>query len=192
LGAIPFVLGLLFFWADMSRNPYAPGHLADASFAVCVLFLWMKFWQVIFARRIRSQIAVEPPMELNFRRVLKIFITQAILQPSGLFLIPLSSIPLLPLAWVYAFYQNATALDVGEDGAKKLFKKSWQQAALWPKQNNYALGILFLFGLYVFLNWTAFCVTLPQLVKMLFGVESVFTKSPYAMLNTTLFAAMFG
>src|SRR6185437_16009515 len=75
LGAIPFVLGLLFFWADMSRNPYAPGHLADASFAVCVLFLWMKFWQVIFARRIRSQIAVEPPMELNFRRVLKIFIT---------------------------------------------------------------------------------------------------------------------
>ena len=24
LGAVPFVLGLLYFWADMSRSPFAP------------------------------------------------------------------------------------------------------------------------------------------------------------------------
>src|SRR6185312_14296609 len=101
LGAIPFVLGLLFFWADMSRNPYAPRHLADASFAMCVLFLWMKFWQAVFARHIRAQIAVDPPTPFNFRRAVKTFFTQAILQPSGLLLIPLSAIPLLPFAWVY-------------------------------------------------------------------------------------------
>ncbi len=36
------------------------------------------------------------------------------------------------------------------------------------------------------------CLLLPQLAKMLFGIESDFTKSPLAMLNTTFFAAMFG
>jgi hypothetical protein len=33
---------------------------------------------------------------------------------------------------------------------------------------------------------------LPQLLKTLFGVESVFTLSPYAMLNSTFFAGMCG
>ncbi|HXA45557.1 MAG TPA: DUF4129 domain-containing protein, partial [Candidatus Angelobacter sp.] len=36
------------------------------------------------------------------------------------------------------------------------------------------------------------CLVLPQLGKMLFGIESNFTQSPLAMLNTTFFAAMFG
>lgn len=38
LGAIPFVLGLLYFWAEMSRSPFADQHLADASFATGILF----------------------------------------------------------------------------------------------------------------------------------------------------------
>lgn len=192
LGAIPFVLGLLFFWADMSRNPFANHHLADASFAMSVLFLWMKFWQTIFTQRLRAQITAEPPVKLNFRRVTKIFLTQTILQPWGLILIPLSMVPALPFAWVYAFYQNAIALDTGDDGTGKLFKKSWRQAALWPKQNNLALAILAGFAFYIFLNWTAVCLTLPGLFKMLFGIQSAFTKDPWALLNTTFFTAMFG
>src|SRR5262249_43658251 len=36
------------------------------------------------------------------------------------------------------------------------------------------------------------CLTLPELGKMLFGVESIFTKNAYALLNSTFFAAMLG
>jgi hypothetical protein len=192
LGAIPFTLGLLFFWADMSRSAFASQHLADASLAMTLLFLWMKFWQVIFARRLRAQVAGEPPPAVNFRRGTRIFLTQTILQPPGLFLIPLSLIPALPFAWVYAFYQNATALADGHNHTRELFKKSCRQAVLWPKQNNLALAILFGFALYVFINWTTLCLVLPHLFKMLLGVESVFSKSPLSLLNTTFFAAMFG
>ena len=192
LGAIPFVLGLLFFWADMSRSPFASQHLADASFVMGILFLWMKFWQVIFARRIRAQIAAGPPPVLNFRRGARIFLAQTILQPAGLFLIPLSLVPALPFAWVFAFFQNATALADGEEGTAKLFRKSWRQAALWPMQNNIAVAVLAGFAFYVFLNWAVVCLTLPQLLKMLFGMQSVFTQSPWSMLNSTFFAAMFG
>jgi hypothetical protein len=104
-----------------------------------------------------------------------------------------SLIPLLPFPWVYAFYQNITALADGEPGGTAtLLKKSWKQAALWPRQNHIVLAILIVFGFYVFLDWTTVCFILPQLVKILFGIESDFTKSPFSMLNTTFFAAMSG
>lgn len=192
LGAIPFVLGLLFFWADMSRNPYAGRHLADAGFAMCLLFFWMKFWQVLFARRLRALLAGETTPAWNLKRCARVALTQVILQPSGLFILPLSLVPALPFAWVYAFYQNVTVLADGEERTAPLFKKSWRQAMLWPKQNHIALGILTAFALYLFFNWTTVCLSLPQLFKMLFGIESAYTKSPFSLLNTTFFAAMFG
>jgi hypothetical protein len=191
-GAIPFILGLLFFWADMSRSAFANQHLAESALGVGALFVWMKFWQAIFARRIRAHIAVEPPAQMNFRRVLNLMVAQTVLQPLGLFVIPLSMVPAIPFSWVYAFYQNVTALADGDDiGTSGLFKKSWRQATLWPRQNHLVLLIMLAFGFYIFLNWATVCLTLPGLFKMLFGVESTFSKSPYAMLNTTFFAGMF-
>jgi hypothetical protein len=193
LGTIPFVLGLLFFWADMSRSPLAPQHIGGASFGMALLFFWMKFCQTLFARRLRAQAAREAFLAPDFRRGLRIFFMQGIVQSTALFLLPVATVLTLPFPWVYAFYQNATALDAGEDaGTAELMKKSWRQAKLWAKQNNAVLGILFIFGFCVFLNWLTVCMSLPGLAKTLFGVESEFTKSPMAMLNTTFFAAMFG
>ena len=193
LGAIPFVLGLLYFWADMSRSPFAGQHLADSALGMAALFLWMKFWQVIFARRLRAYVAAGPPPRWTIRRWGRILLTQAIVQPSGLFVLPLSLVPMLPAAWVYAFYQNVTALDDGGPaGTSPLLKKSWKQAMLWPRQNHIVLAIMSGFGFYVFLNWAVTGLVLPHLIKMLVGVESVFTKSTFSMLNTTFFAGMLG
>ncbi|HUA69305.1 MAG TPA: hypothetical protein VMA13_12215 [Candidatus Saccharimonadales bacterium] len=191
LGAIPFVLGLLYFWTDMSRSPFAGQHLADSALGVAALFLWMKFWQVIFTRRLRAHIAVKPVPSWTVRCGGRVFLTQAFVQPTGLFVIPLSFIPVLPVAWVYAFYQNVTVLDNGgPEGLTSLLKKSWRQATFWPRQNLLALAILATFGFYIFLNWMAAGFMLPFLIKMLFGIELVFTRSPFSMLNTTFFAGM--
>jgi hypothetical protein len=193
LGAVPFVLGLLYFWADMSRSPFAGQHLADAALGMAALFVWMKFWQVIFARRLRAHIAAEPAWHWTVRRCGRVLLTQAFIQPSALFVVPLSLLPMLPAAWVYAFYQNVTALDDGGPaGVSPLLKKSWKQARLWPGQNHLVLAILAGFGLSVFLNWVVTGLMLPHLVKMLFGIESVFTQSAFSLLNTTFFAGMLG
>jgi uncharacterized membrane protein YuzA (DUF378 family) len=193
LGAIPFVLGLLYFWADMSRSPFAGQHLVDSALGMAALFLWMKFWQVIFARRLRAHVAAEPVPRWTVRRWGRVFLTQAFVQPSGLFVVPLSLIPMLPAAWVYAFYQNVTVLDDGGPaGTTPLLKKSWKQALLWPRQNHMVLAILSGFGFYVFLNWGVTGLLLPHLVKMLFGIESMFTRSTFSLLNTTFFAGMAG
>ncbi len=193
LGTLPFVLGLLFFWADMSRSALADAHLAGAALGVALLFLWMKFWQAIFARHLRAAFAGEPPSPLGLRRSGRILIAQTALQPSGLFLLPLALILTLPFAWVCAFYQNLTALAAAETGeARSFVKQAARQAALWPRQNHTLLAILFGFGFCVFLNWTSVCFVLPHLAKMLLGVESVFTRSPSSLFNTTFLAAMLG
>ena len=192
-GAIPFVLGFLFFWADMSRSPLAPQHLAEASLGMAVLFFWMKFCQAIFARRIRAQIAHEPPEPWTLRTCVRILVTQAVVQPSGLFVLPLTLIPILPFAWTYAFYQSVTALDDGRPaGTFAVANHARRQAGLWLVQNGALILILAGFAGCVFLNWATVCLTLPEVIKMFLGVESVFTESPMAMMNTTFFAAMAG
>lgn len=192
LGTTPFVLGFLFFWADMSRDPFASAHLADASLGIGVLFIWMKFWQAVFSRRVRAQRAALPLPRVRFRQIVRTLLIQLIWQPSGLFLIPLSLVPVVPFAWVYAFYQNITALDDGEAGAREVFKKSWRQAGLWPGPNNLAILILIGFAAYVFANLATVSLTLPELAKMLLGIQSKYTESPMSLLNSTFFAAMFG
>ena len=191
IGSLPFALGLLYFWADMSHSPFAPQHLAEGSFGMTGLFLWMKFWQVIFARRLRAHLAGGPAPAWTFRRCARVFFIQAILQPAGLFLIPLALIFVIPFAWTFTFFQNLTALPDGDSAhVRKLTGRAWRQARLWPRQNYFVLAIMLAFGFYVFLNWLLVCLTLPQLAKMLLGVTSVFTESPFAALNTTFLTGM--
>jgi hypothetical protein len=193
LGSLPFVFGLLFFWTDMSHSAFARRHIAEASLGVALLFLWMKYWQAIFAIRIRAQFAGHPPPKLHFARCYRIFVTQSALQPTGLILLPLALIAAFPFGWAYAFYQNLTALgDAEHTGLGGALKKSSRQAALWPRQNLLVLAYMLLFGFFVFLNVAIACLLLPELVKMLLGIESVFTRSPYAMFNTTFFMAVIG
>ena len=76
----------------MSRSAFADQHLAGAALGVAALFLWMKFWQAVFARNLRASFAGEPPPPLGFRQSGRIFLTQTALQPSGLFLLPIACV----------------------------------------------------------------------------------------------------
>jgi Cytochrome c biogenesis factor len=194
LGTIPFVLGFLFFWADMSLSAFAEQHLTEAALGMALLFLWMKHWQAVFARHVRAIVSSNEPPAFSLRQHLKILLGQTILQPSGLLLIPLSLIPAgLPLPWVIAYYQNVTALaDPDSADISKQFKAASKQASLWPMQNHILLSLLAIFTGCVFLNCCIAAATIPSLIKMLFGIETVFTQSPYALLNTTFFMAMLG
>lgn len=193
LGALPFMLGLLYFWADMSRSALAHQYLVEAALGLAGLFLWMKFWQAVFVRGLRAALAGAPLPPLDFARCRRLLLAQSALQPTGLFLVPLASLPVLPLAWVFAFYQNLTVLADAEDpGLRSLLRRAARHSALWPAQNHLLLTILSGFGLCICLNWATVCFFLPQLVKMLLGVESVFTRSGLSLLNTTFFAVMSG
>ncbi|MEO8429113.1 MAG: DUF4129 domain-containing protein [Verrucomicrobiota bacterium] len=192
LGGLPFVIGFLYFWADLSRSAFAQNRCAVAALGLSTLFLWMKGWQAVFASQLRARISLDAASRWSLSRAVRLAAGQMMLQPSGLFLLPIALIVAMPFGWAYAFYQNMTALGNGEsEDFKSLISRSWQQARLWPAQNHLVISILFLFGIFVFLNLVSAMVVLPELFRMLTGVETQFTRSIGNVLNTTFFATAF-
>jgi len=112
-------------------------------------------------------------------------------QPSGLFLLPLSLALVLPFPWTCAFYQNVTAFAGSEPGRTPgLVNRAWKQTTLWPRQNLLLFFLLAAWALCIFQNWTIVGLVAPHLSKMLLGLESSFSRSPLAMVNSTFFIAM--
>jgi len=192
-GTIPFVLGFLYFWTDMSVSPYANQHLAEASLATAALFFWMKFCQALFALRLRAQLAADEVPQPGAPGYARILFQQAVIQPLGLFLLPLALVLAVPFGWAYAFYQNVTVLGSQESSSvSDLVRKAWKQTLVEPLQNHVILGIAVLFGSFVFLNWITVSFSIPGLLKTFFDIETVFSKSPMAMFNATFLASLFG
>jgi hypothetical protein len=191
LGSLPFVLGLLYFWADMSRSSFAERRLPLAAFGMTMLFLWMKCWQAVFARRMRAQVSGETVPQMGRREWGRLVCLQALVQPTGLILLPVALVFLFPFGYVYAFYQNVTALPTDESpGLRQAVKRARQQAVLRPGQNHYGLLALKAFGLFVFLDLAAGFVAVPFLLKTLLGIDTVFSRSWMAIFNTTFLATI--
>ena len=191
LGSLPFVLGFLFFWADMSRGAFAERHCVPAALGLALLFVWMTCWQAVFVRRLKGHVLARKPEPWTSRSFLRMVMIQTIVHSSSLVVLPLASILLFPLGVAYAFYQNTFALaDYDRDGPGTACRRSWQQALIWPKQNHIMLLIFALFGLFVFVNLVNGILAVPQLMKMFFGTETMFTRNAWSMLNTTFFAVI--
>ena len=194
LGSVPFVLGLLYFWADMSRSANANEYSAAAALGLAFLFVWMKFWQTVFARRVQAQISGDQPSNWSLRQIASITATQSLVQATRFIVIPVAGLLVIPFGFCYAFYQNATA-HAGEDvqDVTSTCQWAWRQAKLWPQQNHLLIGIFWLLGVVIFLNLSLATLIVPQLMKSLLGVDSIFTLSGIRMiLNSTFWIAMLG
>lgn len=192
IGTLPFILALLYFWADMSRGALAADRLIPSSFTLALLFIWMKTWHAIFAQFIRAQITITPMPGLSIRQFLKKVETQSLVQVTGLIFIPLSLLFSLT-GWLYAFYQNYSILDNGQGNIKNLVKRSWLQAKLRPGQNHVLLLVVSLLGIFVLLNIAVCLYLLPQLLHAILGIETLFTMSgQWSVLNTTYLAITLG
>jgi hypothetical protein len=193
VGTLPFVLGLLYFWSDMSRSAQAETRLPAAALALTAGFFWMKTWQCVFAHRLFCLWSGEPIPRLTFGHLARVALHQAILQPAGLFLIPLALALLIPLPWIYGFFVNATALGArAELDLGALTRRSWANARLRAAESIELLALLKLFALFVLLNVVMAMAAVPYLLEALLGVDNALTRSPTAMLNTTFAAVALG
>ncbi len=192
IGTLPFILALLYFWADMSRKALAEEYCAVASLGLALLFVWMKCWHAVFVHKIRARITRQTAPHWSLGRIARLSSTQSTIQASGLFLLPITLFLTVPFGWFYAFYQNVSAQDEGiNNSVKTLFNKSWQQARLWPGQNHILLLVFSLFGIFVFLNLALSILLLPYMLKKFLGIETMFTMSGWRVLNTTFLATAF-
>ena len=238
VGSLPFILGLLYFWTDMSKGAFAYAHLPGGAVIMSLLFIWMKAWQSVYAQRLMSDLCGETSSSLSMRSFIRIAMRQTLIHVIGLFLLPITLIITLPFGYAYAFCQNMTVLEDGKAGnLRELERRAATQAKLWPKQNFlliwalspyllvtavtfylvlipiikvwtpvwtsmfltfYSVFYMFLvmplspFGVAIAANIGYAILILPQLLKILFGIETVFVQSPMSMLTSTFFAVICG
>jgi hypothetical protein len=196
IGTLPFVLGLLFFWTDMSRGAYAREHLTEASLTVALEYLWCKCWQSLFAVHLLAVASRRPLPRWTWGRLVRLCAGQGTIQGTGLFVLPVAALITVPMAYAYAFYQNVTALALDAQGepldGTALRREALAQARRWPMQNHVGLAVLSLFWLAVFLNLLILILALPWLLKMLLGIETMETRSGWSAFNSTLFGAAAG
>jgi hypothetical protein len=186
IGSLPFIGALLFFWADMSRSAFAQDHVSPAALGLALLFIWMKCWHAVFCGKISASMHKQPMQSWSIKRIGRLMATQSILQTTGLFILPMAMMIVLPFGWTYAFYQNLSSQDRGDPkGLKAVYRRSWHLAQLWPRQNHLLILIISFFGLFVFLNICMALYLIPVLLKKLLGIETVFTLSGLQVLNTT-------
>jgi hypothetical protein len=180
IGALPFVLGFLFFWTEMSRDAFAYQSILPGSLAVALLYIWMNVWQAIYAAELRNRLGDRSAGRWTVRRILRVAIQQSAVQPTSLIVIPIGTLLVLPFAGIYGFYQNFTVLaDV---------KQSRAYAFLWTRQSWLVLGIQAAFAIFVAANIALAMFAVPYLLQMLLGIETIFTKSGAHLFSSTFFA----
>ncbi|MCP4640682.1 MAG: DUF4129 domain-containing protein [bacterium] len=142
VGALPFVLGLLYFWADMSQDAFAYRHCAQGAAALTVLFLWMKVWQAVFMQRLLRDVRGDTSRRWTAKRAARMAVTQTILQPAGMVAVPFGVFSVALFGSIYAFYQNVSVLGDGTTGVGDTFHGAWREAGRWPRQNHVAVWML--------------------------------------------------
>lgn len=213
-GSIPFTTFFLYYWADMSRAAYAADRMAFGALILGALFLLMKTAHGVFASRLLTELQQEAIRPWTPSRLWQLGSTQALIQPWGLLLVPAPLVgllvPFIPsnnkvlqvvvamaglvvgigFGWLYAFFQGASVTADSSNGlARVCARNAARQAMKWPAQNHGALGLLGIFSLVVFVNCAVALYSLPMLLKLLLGVETEYTLSRSAFLNTTFFAS---
>ncbi|MBF0570819.1 MAG: hypothetical protein HQL12_02995 [Candidatus Omnitrophica bacterium] len=188
IGSLPFVLGLLYFWADMSQNAYDGHHVVGAAFCLSVLFIWMKLTQVFFAENIYNRICEQVLPERSLKDYFFILSTQTAIHCTGFFIWPVSLILGLPFAWVFAFYHYSAINQGDSNDIKMIWDKSWGYANHWPKQNHILILLFFLLYIVTFINVSIALFLIPQLLKNFFDIDSVFVLSGTHFFNTTFLA----
>jgi hypothetical protein len=195
VGAVPFVLGLLYFWSDMSRGAFADRRCFAASLGMAVLFVWMKSWQAVFAHGLLRHTQAASPRAWTPRRLIRLVALQTAVQPHGVLLIPAALFLMLPFYSVHAFFQNVTAAADGDGRPlRAVVSRAWRQALLWPRQNHLLIwllspwvlgvGMLTLFGVSALLvsfspEAYAFEGTLWFVLALLFAFQLLVPLAPF-------------
>jgi hypothetical protein len=191
IGSVPCMLGLLFFWTDMSRGAFAAGHLIDSALNSALLYIWMKSWQAVFFSKLRAHLQLEPESPWTFQRVIRVVVAQAAFQPAGLFLRFIAANLVLPYIWVYSLFVGAAILSDGTTPSlREIGRGAVREAGLWWRQTHVALVGLMFFALFIFVNLFFVALMLPYLFRTFLGIESPFTRDSWGMVNSTFLAAV--
>ena len=185
IGSVPLAATLLVLWTQVTHPPVNDAACAAESLLAALLWIWMNCWRSVFAGRLHRQLSGAAETRWNPARVWRLVANQAAMAATKPLALPLSLAAIFPFAGTVAFYRNASVLADGSGLdplaaiAKARRVSRGDQFQGWILQ-----ALLILLGLITFLNVAVTFIILPQLIRMLTGQESAFTRSgPNFFLN---------
>lgn len=185
-GAVPFTLGVLFYWAYTSWFQPTGERLAWGALGLVILFAGMKTAQAEFCARLWAIRLGTAAPEWTWRRRGRVAFAQMCLQPWALLVLLVTAPIGVPLGWVYAYAQNLVVLGDGD----RLHAEASEQAQLWPEQNHFGLLMILLLSFGVWINLGAAFLAVPWLANRLLGIENIFGFSGWWFFNSTFLASV--
>ncbi len=188
-GAVPWVLGLGYFWATASWFAPRPEELLWHALGLAALFFWLKLAQAEFCARLRADRLGAPPPTLTWRGLGRTAARQAGLQGWAAPFLPVAAALTVPAAATWMFFENATALAATRDApGDTLTRRSAREAMRWPGAAHLALLLFSGLWLAVWLNIASAFYAAPWLARTLLGLENMFGVSGWSVLNSTFLA----
>lgn len=185
-GAVPFAVALLFFVTDMRLNRDANPLSGPEALLVTLTFLWMNCARALCAGKLLRVVSGDPEPPWTPQRVMHLVAAQSFFPALKLVIFPIAALLTIPFAAVAAFFRNVTVFADSGAGIRELTTQA-RRLATWQQTTNWSLLAAFSWlWLVVLVNVAVALAMLPQLARMLFGYETVFSDAPaHLALNST-------
>jgi hypothetical protein len=178
-GALPYGVGLIWFWLETTHSAYARQNIGFTSGALALLFVWKQICEAVFLARLRvllggKAVSVQPSTILR----------QIAVQPTAFLAIPLAIAAMFPLPNVLMFYRQFSLAAMDGDAStirRSLATSGFGVHSLWMLTGVASLGALLLY-----VNLLVAVVFLAQLATSVFGVESFDIGVVALLRNTTV------
>src|SRR5689334_9480906 len=188
IGSVPFAVTLLIFWNNATHPPLADLACAAQALAVALLYLWMNCWRAVFAGSLHGDLSGAADRPWNAGRIRRLIANQAFVAATKPIVLPLSFIAVVPFTATVGFYRSVAVL-ADRDGLDPVAVMS--QARRLERGDTLPSWmlqlLLLLLGLIAIVNVAIAFILLPQLVRMLTGYESTFSRLGPGFFENRLF-----
>jgi hypothetical protein len=187
VGAVPFLLVLLFFVQEMASGYRAERCLLESLLAAAGFF-WFSFWNARFSAGLLHS-AFQESGEHTFSKTLQCCYIQFLLQGAKPLVWPLAAASIVPFGWVSLFFRSAAVHSAQHDATLgNTIRRSARHAS--ASLRSYWLGLLItgFLGIVLFVNILIGCVLLPELTKSLTGYETSWSRNASHLLGFQTFA----
>jgi hypothetical protein len=188
IGSAPLALFLLYFWNHVTHPPVPDVACAAESLAAALLLIWMNSWRSVFAGRLHASLSGAPVPRRGAREVWRLVSSQAALAATKPLLLPISFFAVFPFIGTVTFYRTASVLaGRGQLDPLAVIGKARSLSTGDVFQGWLLQALLLLLSLATMLNVAITFVVLPQIVRMLTGYESAFTRGGESFFLNRLF-----
>ena len=191
IGSLPLAFSLVAAW-NMAADPHTTAAAWARGAIVPVLMLvWMNCWRAVYAAKLWEELCGSPIVRWTPVRITRLAAIECWFGTAKLIVLPLAALVQFPLAETVAVYRYLPILATQTDlGPRQMVTRARQLAARNRAQGWAILPILLFLQVVVDVNLAIVLAVLPQVVRILTGYESAFSRSGIYFVSNPFFLVL--